>query len=308
MRIGLVVNPTAGRRRAARFHAEVAWALTGHGHEVEDLTADDAASALAGARAALPRLEALVVAGGDGVVHLGANVVAGTDVPLGIVPVGSGNDVATGLALPRKPRAAVALIARELAAARSTPTDAMRVTHAGGEAWAMGTLSCGLDAAVNARANRMPWPRGSLRYPLALIGTLPRFGACTYRVAAGDWVWEGRSLLVAASNIGYFGGGMNLAPTATADDGLLEVVTVDEIGKGELLWVFPRIYAGTHVHHPKLDVRRAHRVRIEADAPREGFADGERMGALPMTVEAVRGAVRLLRPPPAPGARTPDDH
>lgn len=301
MRVGLVVNPTAGRQRAERYHAAVLRELRAHGHHVMDLSGRSAAAALGAARAAMSSLDALVVVGGDGMVQLGVNAVAGTDVPLGVVPLGSGNDIALGLGLPQQPGRAVDLILRELAGAGGRPTDAIWVADAKGGRWAMATFSAGLDAAVNARANRMARPRGPLRYPLALAATLPRFAATRYRVVAEDWEWEGNTLLVAAANVGRFGGGMHIAPSASPEDGLLDVVTVEDVGKTELMWVFPRIYAGTHVHHPKVDIRRARRVRIESLARREGYADGERVAVLPATVEAVRGAVRMLRPasPPA---------
>ena len=297
MRIGLVVNPTAGRERAARFHTGVQRQLEHHGHAVVDLTAFDAAGALAKARAEVPDLGTLVVVGGDGVVQLGLNAVAGTDVALGIIPVGSGNDNASGLGLPSDPRAALDLIVRHLDHdPGGVATDAMRVESAGTRTWAMGTVSCGIDAVVNARANAMAWPRGSLRYPVALMGVLPRYRMPTHRVEADDWSWEGRAVLVAAANVGWFGGGMHIAPTARPDDGLLDIVIGGDIGPLRLLALFPRIYGGSHVTHPLVDVRRSRRVTITTDMPRSVYADGEHVGELPATIEVVPGAVRMLRP------------
>lgn len=297
MRVGLVVNPTAGRARAARFHTGIRRQLQHHGHAVVDLTAFDAAGALAKARAEVPDLDALVVVGGDGVVQLGVNAVAGTDVALGVVPLGSGNDNATGLSLPRDPRAAVDLVVRHLEhRPAGEATDALRIETATSTTWAMGTASCGIDAVVNEVANRMPWPRGSLRYPLALMRVLPAYRRPRYRVEADGWSWEGHAVLVAASNVGWFGGGMRIAPSARPDDGLIDVAIGGDIGPLPLLALFPRIYSGTHVTHPKVELRRATSVTISADVPRGVFADGEPVGELPATVTAVPAAVRVLRP------------
>ncbi len=296
MRIGLVVNPTAGRERAARFHSGIARQLTHHGHAVADLSAHDAATVLANARVEVADLDALVVVGGDGVVQLGLNAVAGTAVPLGVIPLGSGNDNATGFGIPRDPRAALDLLVHQLEhRPTGLRTDALRVDTTSGTRWAMATLSCGIDAVVNERANRMRRPQGALRYPAALATVLPRYANPRYHVVADGWEWEGRAVVVAVSNVGWFGGGMNVAPSARPDDGLADVVIGGDIGRLRLLGLFPRIYGGGHVTHPQVDVRRARRLSITADTPRQAYADGEFVGDLPVTVEVVPGAMRILR-------------
>lgn len=294
-----MVNPTAGRQRAARFHSGVARQLLHHGHAVVDLTAHDAATALGNARREVAELGALVVVGGDGAVQLGLNAVAGTDVPLGVIPVGSGNDNATGFGVPADPRAALDLIVHQLEhRPAGLLTDALRVESASGMSWAMATLSCGIDAVVNARANAMRRPQGALRYPVALFAVLPRYVNPWYRVDAGDWSWEGRAVVVAVSNIGWFGGGMNVAPSARPDDGEADVVIGGDISRLRLLTLFPRIYGGSHVTHPEVDIRRARHLTITADPPRQAYADGEFVADLPVTVDVVPGAVRVLRQHP----------
>lgn len=297
MRTGLLVNPTAGRRRAAGHHLAVAEALKDAGHRVVDLTGPDAETARANARAHRSELDALVVLGGDGVVQLGANVVAESEVPLGIIPLGSGNDNANALAIPKDVGEAVAHLLRCLdAAPGGVPTDALRITTPQGTRWAMAVANCGLDAVVNQRANVMRHPKaGSLRYPLALLLELPRFAVTEYTIEADGWVWTGPGHLVAAANAGYMGGGMLLVPDADVTDGVLDVVIVHSISKLRLLTVFPRIYAGTHVSHPAVEIRRARSLTIRADRERPVFADGEDLGTLPATIEVVPGAVRVLR-------------
>ncbi|MBU4213290.1 MAG: diacylglycerol kinase family lipid kinase [Actinobacteria bacterium] len=302
-RLGLVVNPTsghgrgrdAGRRAHARFVAA--------GHEVLDLSAPTLAQSTDAARAAALRgLDALVVVGGDGMTHLGVNVVATTPLPLGIVAAGSGNDIARVLGLPlHDVPAAVDLVDRSLVLG-ARAVDAVRVTTPGREAaeWFVGVLSCGIDAAVNARANRLRFPSGTGRYVRALFGELASFRPYGYRVSFDDGsTWESPGVLVAAANTGDIGGGMHIAPDADPGDGLLDVVTGAGLGRSELLRLFPAIFRGTHVHHPAVRVVRTRSVLVDW-APEHGphppvaFADGERIGPLPLRAEVVRGALKVL--------------
>ncbi|MHB1064166.1 MAG: diacylglycerol/lipid kinase family protein [Georgenia sp.] len=303
--MGLVVNPTAGKGRAAKVAAEVRSGLTAAGLDPVDLSGDDEAQATSRARAGLAAgLDALVVVGGDGMVHLGANVVAGTAVPLGIVAVGSGNDVARDLGLPVRRVAESVELVRDalLAGPRGVcALDAVAVSRPGGptEAWYMAVLSCGIDAAVNDRANQLNWPAGEGRYLRALAAELGSFRPYGYRVTMDGVVWEGVGTLVAVANTRSFGGGLKIAPDAEPDDGLLDVVIGDQMSRTTLLRIFPRLYRGSHVHHPAVQVRRARSVLIEpapglGSVPPVAFADGEPIGALPLQCDLHPGAVRVL--------------
>ncbi|HZK05212.1 MAG TPA: diacylglycerol kinase family protein [Actinomycetaceae bacterium] len=302
MRIGLLVNPSAGRTRAARYHAGIAGVLRKAGHLVVDLTGPDAQSARVNARAHLGEMDALIVMGGDGAVQLALNVVAGTAIPLGIVPVGTGNDNATGLGLSRDPREALRLVLRQMAEAPAgVPTDAISVTTSRGTQWAMATLSCSIDAVVNERANNLKHPRNGFRYVRAVLEVVPRYKAATYRVRADDREWEGEALLVCISNIGYIGGGMHIAPEARPDDGLLDlIIAKGGLGTREILTVFPRVFNGSHVRHPAVFSMQARKLELEADRPQIVYADGEYIGDLPLSCEAVPNAVNVYRPPTPP--------
>lgn len=304
--LGVVVNPVAGVGRGSGVGAAAMQELRRRGHHVEDLTAHDLLTATAHARrAAVAGLDALVVVGGDGLVHLGANVVAETDLPLGIVAGGTGNDVARALGLPRGDvTAAVAAIERSLLVGPRA-VDAVSVgppTHSARE-WYLGALSCGIDAAVNARANALRWPRGSARYVRALVPELRAFRPYGYRLTTDEGVWESAGTVVVAANGPWFGGGIRVAPDARMDDGLLDVVVAGPVTRAGVLRIFPGMYAGRHVHHPQVRVLRSRRVLVEPAShlgglPPEAHADGERIGPLPLVAEVVPGAVRVLAPLP----------
>lgn len=317
-RVGLAVNPTSGRGRGRRAGALAAEVLRRAGVDVVPLQAgtgpelaalvraqlDDGPAAGPGdGRAAGPGggLDALVVVGGDGLVNLGVNAVAGSSVPLGIVPAGTGNDVARALDLPiGDTEAAVATVLAALAEGRSRQVDAARCrTTAGDELWFVGVLGAGFDAVVNERANGWSWPRGRMRYNVAIARELPVFRPRAYRLELDGEVWETPAMLVAVANGPSYGGGMRVCPDARLDDGRLDVLVVEPISRREFVRIFPQVYAGTHVRHPKVAIRRARRVRVSAEGI-VGYADGERMAALPLTCEAVPAAVNLLAPVPAP--------
>ena len=300
-RLGVIVNPVAGLGRGVRTGREVHALLRAGGHVVVDLSAPTLAQATDRARgASLAGLDALVVVGGDGAVHLAVNVVAGTGLPLGVVPAGTGNDIARSLGLAHDVRAAVAAVERSLADGPRT-VDAVQVGPPDREAveWFVGVLSCGLDAAVNARANAYRWPKGHARYLRAVLAELPRFRPYGYRVTLDDGVWESPGTLVAASNVPWFGGGLRIAPDAQVDDGLLDVVVAGPFTPAGAAGIFHRLYAGTHVRHPRIDVHRTRSVLIEhalgyGGHPPVAFADGERIGPLPLRATVVPGALRIL--------------
>ena len=300
--LGLVINPTAGRGRGTQAGLRVHELLRSRGHKVEDLSAATLAQATDRARAAAVQgLDALVVVGGDGMVHLGVNVVAGTGLPLGIVAAGTGNDIARTLRLPRgDAEAAVAAVEHGLLDGPRR-VDAVRVgspEHAAHE-WYLGVLSCGFDAAINARANQMSWPKGSGRYVRALAAELGRFRPYGYRVTLDDSVWESAGTLVAVANVPWIGGGLKIAPDAVIDDGLLDVVVAGPFTKPGVVKIFPGIYQGKHVGHPAVDVLRSRSVLIEpltdlGPVPPVAFADGERIGPLPLRVTVDPGALSIL--------------
>lgn len=300
-RLGVVINPTSGHGRGRARGAAVLELLRARGHAVTDLTGADMHRATRRARqAVVDGLDALVVVGGDGMAHLGVNIVAGTDLPLGVVPAGSGNDVARTAGLPRHDvEAAVAALEHGLTSG-PTAVDAVRIGPPGydTERWYLATMSAGFDAAVNERANRLTWPRGTARYVRALVPELAGFEPYGVRITVDDEVWEQSVTLVAVANGPTYGGGMRIAPDARWDDGLLDVVIAGPLSRGELARLFPKLFPGTHVHHPACTVVQARRVVVEPShtgrRPPAAYADGEWVGQLPIAAEVVPGAVRLL--------------
>ncbi len=292
-RIGVLVNPTAGKNTGARFGREAIRLLRASGCDILDLSAADISGALARGRAAImaAAVDQIIVIGGDGMAHLGANMCAGTGVPLGIIAAGTGNDIARALGLPIRDSAAGV---RQILAGSLRSVDLARHTTAHGERrWFMGVLAAGFDAVVNERANAWSWPRGRIRYNLAIIRELPVFTPIPYRLTLDGEVHSLQAMLVAVGNGPSYGGGMRVTPDARFDDGLLDVLVVSEISIPELLRVLPRVYDARHVDHPAVSIHRARTVRLDAPGI-VSYADGERFAPLPMEVSAVGGALTVL--------------
>lgn len=234
-------------------------------------------------------VDAVVTVGGDGMVHLAAQLLAEGSIPLGVIPAGSGNDIARALDIPQDADPAANTVAEALVDGRVRVIDAAR---AAGQ-WYVGVLGAGFDSRVNDRANRMTWPSGRSRYNVAIAAELRTFRPIPFALTLDDEIWQTEAMLVAVGNGPMYGGGMQVCAGAVLDDGLLDVTVLGPVSKLEFVRVFPRVYRGTHVTHPAVVQRRARRVRL--DAPEvTAYADGERLAALPVTCDIVPGALRVL--------------
>lgn len=302
MNIALLVNPTAGKGRAARVVADVTERLRQGGANVAILVGTDAAHAQTLARQAIADgIDAVVALGGDGMVHLALNVVAGTSTPLGIIPAGTGNDLANTLRLPAKdPVAAAGVVIDKLTSTGARAMDAVRVTApslaAAGKpspVWFGCVLGAGFDSRVNDRANRMSWPRGRQRYNLAILGELRVFRPLPFVLDLDGEPWQTEAMLVAIGNAKSYGAGMKVTPDAVVDDGLVDVMVLGPVSKPEFLKTFPKVFKGTHVSHPAVTIRRARVVSLASPGV-TAYADGEYLADLPITCETVPGAVAVL--------------
>ena len=287
-RVDVLVNPTAGQGRGARAAAEAVPLLEQAGITVRVRQGRDVEEAADLAREAARDAAAVVVVGGDGLVQLAADALAGTDKPLGIVPAGTGNDAARHLAIDRK-RVRVAV--NTIIAGRTRQID---LAHAYGQ-HVMTVIASGFDSAVNERANRMRWPRGQMRYNLATVAELVGFEPLQFTVELDGDVREIEAMLVAVGNGPSFGGGLRICEGAANDDGLLDVAIIHPIGKGELVRAYPRLFTGSVVNHPKYEKVRVRRASLAA-AGVVAYGDGERLGALPMTVDVRPKALRVFAP------------
>ncbi|WP_189013295.1 diacylglycerol/lipid kinase family protein [Paenarthrobacter histidinolovorans] len=294
--IVLAVNPAAsfGRSRgagdkAAEYFRAAGWdvvVLQADGYEplvtlVQQVLASDA------------EVAALVVVGGDGMIHLGVNALAGLQVPLGIIPSGTGNDVARLLGLPLNNPAGACQRVLNAMVAGGRRMDVGRVRAGGKTTCFAGVLSAGFDAAVNERANSWRWPRGKGRYNLAMLRELGSFRRIEYRVCVDGVCWDQGALLISVANGQSIGGGMRITPDALPDDGWLDLFVVEPLSRLKFLAIFPKVFAGKHTSRSEVMIRRVRKVRLEAEGV-VAYADGERLGALPADIDVLPLALHVL--------------
>jgi diacylglycerol kinase (ATP) len=294
--IAVLANPRAGRGRHRGLLPAVLERLGAAGRVVRLLPAETALEAeKACHRAVAEGIGALVTVGGDGTVHLALQAVAGTGVGLGVVPAGTGNDFAAGVAVPENPLAAATAVAEALRTGRTHGVDLARMSGADGEArWFGAVLAAGFDAVVNERANGMRWPGGPRRYDLAIALELARLRPRRYALEVDGADHSFTGVLVAVGNCPSYGGGLRICPAADPADGLLDVVVAQTLGRVALTRLRPRLRRGTHVSDPRVHSYRGREIKIRANDI-IAYADGERIGPLPVTVSCIPGALRLLR-------------
>jgi diacylglycerol kinase (ATP) len=284
----VLLNQQAGRGGATRRHAIVrAEAAARH---VEVICPASPREMEAAARQAVRNGEERVIAaGGDGTVHYVLNGIVGTTAALGIIPCGSGNDLAINLGIPRDVRAA-AEIAFD---APARDCDLCRIeTH--GRYFAC-IASFGLDSHANRLANRHSGPfRGTPLYVWSVLRALLEFRPPDVTVTHDGGVYRDRILLLAAANAASYGGGMRIAPEARLNDGLIDLVAVRDMPRLKLLWCFPEVFSGLLIAREEVTSLRTTRLSVESSRPLEIFADGEYVGETPVRVEVLPAALRVI--------------
>lgn len=304
LRLTLAVNPAAHAGRGGRRGHEAAALLRSRGVEVTELWRDSATALADAVAQALPESDAVVAVGGDGAVNAVANVLVGTGVPLGVVPAGTGNDIARLLGVPRDSvaRAVDALLAALAGGPRVL--DVGRIEWPGGCRHYLAVASAGFDARVNERANAWRWPRGRFRYVLAVLRELAAFRPLRFELTVDGAARVQRAMLVSVANGPSLGGGMLVAPAARADDGVLDLLVLGPLSVPAFLAVFPKVFRGTHVGHPAVELSTVHRVGVGGPGV-VVYADGERVARGPVDISVVPGALRVLADPGAGPAVTP---
>lgn len=295
---GVILNPTSGKGKGEALGNQFVSELKSLGFQVVDLSGKDWSEAENNGRKAIASgaIDALAVAGGDGMMHLGVNICGGTGIPLALMPCGTGNDAALALGIPiDDPKAAADLAVASLGQPRAVDLG-LGVTETR-RFYFFNSASAGFDAIVNRRANRMKFPKGPSRYTVAMLLELVGFQALKYRAKVGGQEREIEGMLCAVANGPSYGGGMLVAPEASVDDGMLDLFIVHKISKPELIKVFPKVFTGEHVTHPAVEIVRATDVTlISAGVP--VYADGEPAGMLPMTVSIAPKSLKVLAAKP----------
>ena len=233
--------------------------------------------------------EVPVVISGDGLVGAIGGAMAGAETPLGIIPGGRGNDLARVLGIPDHPLAAVAV----LAAGESRRID---VGEANGKRF-LGIVSVGFDSECNRLANEVTIIRSNLVYVYSLFRTLLTWKPARFTIRSESERIRTSGYSISVANNSTFGGGMWIAPEAELDDGLLDVITVGEVGKLRFVAAEPaKVFNGTDIDDEQVTMFRASRVEITASRSFPVYADGEHLTELPVSVRVLPRALGVLAP------------
>lgn len=295
----VIVNPAAGAASCYRKWPHIQSLLRGGGLSFDFQYTESTGHAIELARqAAGDGYRLLVAVGGDGTVNEVANGVLSAKSPeattLGVVSTGTGNDFIRSLGIPKDYTGAC----QRLVGPRRLRIDAGLVEyHRNGQKcrrYFVNGAGVGFDAEVVEAVQRIPKRIGhTVPFVLGLLKTLPAYHNKDIKLSIDGRQESRRVLSVIVSNGAYFGGGMYVAPKAKVDDRRLDVLTIGDVGKLELLQVFPRVYKGTHVTHPKVRMERAERVDIESKGRILLQADGELLGEGPVRFQIVPSALCL---------------
>lgn len=290
MHYALVVNPASGKRHGEAIAARAAERLGHAGHVTTRIQGQDAPTARDQLKQAIDAgLDGVIVVGGDGALHGVLDHVADSDLAFGLIPAGTGNDTARSLGIPVKDtEAAVDLII----AGHVRTIDLARTD----ESYVATVIASGFDSKVNERANEMTWPRGNMRYNIAILAELRKFEPLEFTLTLDGRTIEREAMLVAVGNGPSFGGGIRICEGASMDDGLLDVVVINPVSKAKLIRVFPKLYKGTHVTIPEFERHLVREVTLSSPGI-VAYGDGERLGPLPMTTRVQPAALRVFAPP-----------
>jgi len=293
-RIALIANPRSGKGRGVSASDAAVAALREAGARVEVHIGSSAADTrrLVGVALAEPP-DALVVVGGDGTVSAILPELAGTEVPMALVPAGTGNDLARALGVPRRDPAGAALLAL-----RGTPRriDVGEITADGRTTPFLTVAALGFDAKVSDRTNLLRWPRGAARYYLAIVIEVVRLRPTRFRLACdGEDPRDAVGTLVAVGNTVSYGGGMPICPEARPDDGLLDVVHVAPLRRTRLLTLFPLLLRGRHLSRSEVTQRRVREIAVSAP-DLVVYADGERIAQRECTIRVRPSTLTVMVP------------
>jgi len=301
-KVTALTNPVSGHG-AAVAAAQTAIARLHHrGVEVVEIIGDSAEDARYLVSAALEKgTDAVMVTGGDGVISNALQVLANTDVPLGIIAAGTGNDHAREFAIPTKdPEAAADIIIDGW----TETIDLGRIQWSEGrkksDKWFGTVAAAGFDSLVTDRANRMRWPHGRLRYYLAMLAELSQLRLLPFRLVLdgtpdGTKVIDADITLAAFGNTRSYGGGLLICPNADCTDGLLDITMAHSDSRTKLVRLFPTVMKGTHVELDEVSTARAKSIHVECPGINV-YADGDFACLLPAEIYAVPAALQILRP------------
>ena len=284
----LVVNPTSGRRKGSKLVQDLASLLKSSNIDFEIInypnfqqTKDSLQQAISS-----KQFDRVVAVGGDGLINLCLQYLAQSNISLAVIPAGTGNDFSRAVGLHGKSVLQIFEIIKQQAPRK---IDLGSVKGNNSQQWYVQVLSTGFDAKVNALANRINWLRGKSKYTIAMLLILSKFKAMAYVIEIDGITHSRKAMLLSVANGETYGGGMRICPGASNSDGVFDILVVSPVSKFVLLTIFPKVFTGKHILHPKVDL--LHGSVLKISAPGSAYADGEYIAELPIEIINVKDAL-----------------
>ena len=281
----LVVNPVSGGGKGAVLGTEVAGFFAEKQLPYQIITASSAEKLSRSLTDFIEKnsnsIKGVISIGGDGLAHLVLQIVVPRKIAFSVIPAGTGNDFVRAMG------SSLTEIRTQLNLVISNPPTEIDLGLVDSE-WFGAVLSTGFDSVVNEKANTLKWPKGPMKYNVAIAMELPKFKPLKYMIELDNQIIETEAMLIAVGNGSSYGGGMKVCPDAVMNDGLFDVMVLRPVSKVEFVRVFPTVFSGKHVEHRQVDIYRSKRVSLHAQAV--AYADGERIGGLPVRAECIAGA------------------
>jgi diacylglycerol kinase (ATP) len=290
VRIIILLNPTAKQGKARRLLQRALVVFRERNIHLDVRESQSCGHLIELARDACEeRPDLIVSAGGDGTHHYVINGLHKSEVPLGLLPLGTGNDFAKGLGMPMDLHAA----AGALLTGHVREIDLAQV----GAAIYACIAGVGFDSTVTRYANQhVQWLSGSLAYTWSLLCCMREYRPQQLEIIADGESYSGEVLFAVVGNNSSYGGGIRLAPRAKLDDGMLDVCIVPFMSRLELLRWVPSAYRGEHLYHPRIKYLQARKITLRSTSRMELFGDGEFLQELPAAIEVVQRALRVIAP------------
>ncbi len=282
--VHLVVNPVANQGLSVKVADKAKAIIESLGHQVVVVTPKSAAGIGAALDETGVPVERIIGVGGDGLVHAIVGEAVGRQVPLGLVPSGTGNDFGRAFGLPKRLKKAVAV-----ALSDAKPVDLLRV----GDRYVASVATAGFSADVNERANGMSFPPGQLKYAAATLLEIPKMSSVPITIESEGIARNLDVSMIAIANTAYFGGGMKVCPLASATDGRLDLLTVGPVSKFEMLAFLPTTFWGGHMNHRAVESSTASELTVTLPDDVQLWGDGEPMSMGPFTVSVAPGCLLL---------------
>jgi YegS/Rv2252/BmrU family lipid kinase len=293
LKIKFIINPEAYRGKAKNKISQIERFVKESDFDYSiDVTQRPKHATDLAKKAANNGFETVVAVGGDGTTHEVVNGIVGSNISLGIIPIGAGNDFSNCLGIPKKD------IKRSIEIIRTGKKKKIDLGKLDDE-YFMGFAGTGFDTMIvdlSSKQRNLLKLLGSFFYIYGFYNVLIRFKPIPFKIITKDSVIEKKAVIIVVGNSWLAGGGMKLVPDAKLDDGLFDVCIVEETSKFELFKVFPRVFSGTHITHPAVEIFRTDFLRIESDRKMSVQADGEILRSLPVNFELIPKALDVIVP------------